>query len=175
MRTTGLCLALLASLELVAVSTPAFAQGDTDSWPPRKAFVDPGTAPAPDAAKPAGTVMVHINSSAAVTLQHRSTESQAWETVCTSPCDVRAPVGDQYQVLGDSGKPSKVFALDASKGDNLTLEVKTTSSGQKTGGWVLAGTGAAAFIAGWVVIIANAGTTPVSGQGADDAQTHDAH
>lgn len=177
MRTTGLCLALLASLELVALSTPAFAQGGgSDSWPPRKAFVDPGTAPAPDAAPAPGTVSVHINSSKTVTLQHRSTESAAWETVCTSPCDVRAPVGDQYQIVSDSGSPSKPFALDASKGgDTVTLDVKTTGTGQRTGGWVLFGAGSAMFIAGWVVIIANAGTSAISGQGQDDAQTHDAH
>jgi hypothetical protein len=176
MRTTGLCLALLASLELVALSTPALAQGGgSDSWPPRKAFVDPGAAPAPDTAPAPGTVTVHINSSRTVTLQHRSTESSAWETLCTSPCDVRAPVGDQYQIVSDSGKPTKAFALDASKGDTVTLDVKTTGTGQRTGGWILAGTGGAMFIGGWVVILANLGTSAISGQGQDDAQSHDAH
>jgi hypothetical protein len=177
MRTTGLCLALLASLELVALSTPAIAQGNgSDAWPPRKAFVDPGTAaPADTSAAPAGTVMVHVNSDTPVTLQHRTSDSSSWETLCTSPCDVRAPVGDQYQIVREGSSVSKAFALDASKGDNVTLDVKTPGKGQKAGGWVLAGTGGALFIGGWVVILANLGNSAISGMGQDDSQTHDAH
>src|SRR5215467_5295440 len=148
MRTSGLCLALLATANLVALSTPAFAQGDqNDSWPTRKAFVDPGTAPANPPESTTGTVMVHVNSTTPVTLQHRTNDTQQWETLCTSPCDVRAPIGDQYQIVGDNVNASKPFALDPSAGDTVTLDVRASGKNDKTIGYVVAGGGAALFIA----------------------------
>jgi hypothetical protein len=138
MRTTGLCLALLATANLTLIASPAFAEG-----------------PAPAAAPADGTVMVHINSSSAVTLQRRSSATAAWETACTSPCDTRVPVGDEYQVAATSGAPSKIFRLDTSRG-NVTLDVSPGDPSKKqTGMYVTIGGGVLA-LAGIITMIAGA-------------------
>jgi hypothetical protein len=122
MRKSGLCLALIASAPLVLFSVPSYADGDTPS-----AAAAPAPAAAPAAATASdGTVAIHLNSDSPVTLQHRSGENSAWETLCTSPCDAKGPVGDQYLLTGEGLNDSKVFNIDGSKG-KVTLDVSPGS------------------------------------------------
>ncbi len=91
MRKTGLCLALIASAQLTLfTAAPAFAQDDRPAPPTGR---EAPAAPAAPAA-PTGTVEVHIKTDAPVTLQHRATATSAWETSCSSRCDVGVPFGD---------------------------------------------------------------------------------
>jgi hypothetical protein len=147
MRTTGFAptfVAMLVSAQLTLASVPAFAE------PP-----PPAAAPAPaPAASTDGTVIVHINSPTPVTLQKRSAPSAAWETVCTSPCDQRASVSDQYRVVGEGGAtPSKHFHLDSAKG-TATLDVTPGDPKKKTTGLIVVGVAGVLTTAGIITIIA---------------------
>lgn len=159
MRTPGICLALLASAQLVIASTPAFA----------------ADAPAKEAAPSDGMVMVHIKSDKPVTLQKRSGESGAWETVCTSPCDVKVSVSDQYQVTGDGVNASKPFMINAS-GSTAQLDVTVGSEKSKSTGLIVLGVGGALTLGGILAAAIGGGTGGISGTGAgDDGTTHNSH
>lgn len=135
MRTTGLCLALLAAAQLTLVAAPARAEG-------------PAPAPAD------GTVTVHVNSPTPVTLQRRASATSAWEVACTSPCDQRLPVGDEYQIAASGdGTPSKPFRLDSSRG-NVTLDVSPGSTKKKQTGMYVTIGGGVLVVAGAITMIA---------------------
>jgi hypothetical protein len=179
MRSFGLSLALVASAQLVVLTSPAFAQGPADSPPPPAPATAPSTpppstpppsAPAPgttDSSTPTpataaaappvvaeGTVVVHINSPAKVNLERRGAVNAPWEFACEAPCDQRLPATDQYRIVGTNLNESDAFYLDAAKGDKLTLEVAPGEKNkQKIGLWVLIG-GAVFFVAGAIVIAA---------------------
>jgi hypothetical protein len=146
MRKTGLCLALVASAQLTLFSFPAFAQ-DRPAPPTGQTSSDAPAAPV----AATGTVNVHIKSDAPVTLEHRATPSAAWETSCSSPCDVAVPVGDEFQVSGDGLNPSKPFHLDASKG-KVSLDVSVGRKSSQKVGTGVAIAGAAFGVAGILVI-----------------------
>lgn len=99
--------------------------------------------------------MVHINSPIPVTLQKRSGATGAWETVCTSPCDQRAPVGDEYQVTSDRAVASKPFRLDSSRG-KVVLDVTPGNPAKETAGLYVTIGGGVLVVAGVVVMIAGA-------------------
>jgi hypothetical protein len=156
MRTPGFCLALIASAQLVIASTPAFA------------------ADAP-AASADGMVMVHIKSDKPVSLQKRAGESGSWETVCSSPCDMKVSVSDQYQVTGDGVNPSKPFMLNTS-GSTANLDITVGSEKTKSTGLIVLGVGGALTLGGLLVALIGGGTGGVSGTGAgDDGTTHNKH
>jgi hypothetical protein len=179
MRTSGICLALVATAQFAlfsSVSTRAFAADPPATTPSPSATTTTNTTATTTAATPAastdGTVMVHINSDRPVTLQRRSGESGAWETVCSSPCDQRAPVGDQYQVTGEGVNASKPFMLNASKG-TVNLDVGVGDKKGETTGTVLLVVGGVLVVAGVIVMIAAGSTSGgLSGQGNDSGTTH---
>ena len=180
MRTSGLCLAFVATAQFALFSsaaTSAFAADppastSVTSNPATVTPVPPTTTTTTTAASTDGTVMVKMKSDKPVTLQRRSGESGSWETVCSSPCETRAPVGDQYQVTGEGLNPSKPFMLNASKG-TVNLDVVVGEKRDATTGLVVLGVGGALVIAG-VIVIAVAGGTKggISGQGNDSGTTH---
>ena len=178
MRTSGFCLAMVATAQFALLSsnaTRAFAADPpaattTTSVTSNPATVTPSTTTTP-AASTDGTVTVHLKSDKPVTLQRRSGESGSWETVCTSPCDQRVPVGDQYQVTGEGFNASKPFMLNASKG-TVNLDVQVGEKKGETTGLVVLGVGGALVIAGIIVIAVAGGTNGVSGQGNDSGTTH---
>jgi hypothetical protein len=192
MRKSGLCLALLASAPLVLCSNVAFADGDQPAAPaPAPAASSSDAAPAAAAPAPAaapaaasGTVPIHINSDTTVTLQHRSGEGGAWETLCQSPCDAAGPTGDQYQITGDNLNESRPFTIDGSKG-KVTLDVQAGSKQkQKVGMGFLIGGGVLTLTGLIWAIAESAGplhadtNSPgfVSGTGAmDGGTTHNDH
>lgn len=161
MRITGLSLAFLATVNVLVVTTPAFAE---DSSP-----ASPEDAPAP-AAKADGTVMLHINSPKPVELERRQGDVGGWEHVCTSPCDMNVPLFDQYRIAaaGDITE-SKPFMIDAANKDHVSLGVdpgmKTNS---KVGTYVLVA-GAATVVTGVIVVIAG---TAGSNNIGNDGTTH---
>jgi hypothetical protein len=165
MRKTGLCLALVASSQL-ALSTTFSAAAFADDKPVAPAPAAPASGPAPAV----GTVLVHIKSDEPVTLQHRANENAAWETSCSTPCDLPVPVGDEFQVTGDGLNASKPFHLDASKG-KVTLDVTAgKKSSQKVGVGVAIG-GAALGVAGILVMALGAPPSETF----DGQTTHTAH
>jgi hypothetical protein len=149
MRTIGLCLAVAATAQFTLLSTPAFAEGVSLS-----ATATTSTPAAPATAED-GTVMVHINSSTQVTLKHRASAKAAWEDACTSPCDTKLPVGDEYQVAAQNGAPSKAFRLDGSSG-KVVLDVSPGSDSKKSTGMIVTIAGGVLVVAGAVVMIAGA-------------------
>jgi hypothetical protein len=78
-------------------------------------------------AKPAplvdGKVEVHIHTKELVTIEHRASPNDPWETACETPCDARLPAGDQYRVVGEGVNPSETFALTSPTGDVVTIHV----------------------------------------------------
>ncbi len=180
-RPFALSVALLASAQLVTLSTPAFAQGpDTSpsggttqpapaqppssSAPSGAAPAGTGTAPsdtgAPSGAAPAapatteGTVEVHVESSVKVNLERRSGEGAPWEFACESPCDQRLSATDQYHVVGTGLNDSKPFYLDSTKGDKITLNILPGDKRKsKIGMYILIG-GAVFLVTGIIIIAA---------------------
>ena len=171
MRTTGFrpaCLAILTSAQLALATSPAFAQEPAPATPPPPATTA-ASVPTPTAPPADGTVNVHINSKPAVTLQKRSTPGGAWETVCTSPCDQRVPVGDEYQVTGDGVVASKPFRLDSSRGTVVLDVTPGNPTKEKVGLYVAIG-GAVLIVGGAITMIAGAkpsSTFPADGTTSD--------
>lgn len=177
-------LAIVVSAQLTLATSPAFAQAPTspDAPPASSAAPAPSpaapsttstpakpSAPASAAASTDGTVMVHINSPTPVMLQKRSGSTGAWETVCTSPCDQRAPVGDEYQVTSERAVASKPFRLDSSRG-NVVLDVTPGNPAKETAGLYVTIGGGVLVIAGVVVMIAGSkpsSTFPADGTTSD--------
>jgi hypothetical protein len=167
MRLLALSLATVACAQLLAVTTPAFADG-----PPA------ASTPAGDAD---GTVEVHIDARslevrgkhidprslevynrvapfedrripvAGVSLEHRTAPDAPWEVVCEGACDTRLPVGDEYRVVGPDITDSPPFRLNAGARDHITLRVYPGDRSKVTiGKWVAAG-GGALLVAGIVL------------------------
>jgi hypothetical protein len=165
MRSFALTLALVASGQLVLLSTPAWAQQppppSTDAPPapppPAAPAAEAPAAPAAEApAAPAhtdGTVEVHVESTNWwMSLEHRSGPNAPWEPACEEKCDKRLPVADDYRVVGIGLSPSRPFNLDASKGDKLTLKIVVGEHRkEKVGMWILIG-GGALIVAGILTI-----------------------
>jgi hypothetical protein len=161
MRSFALTLALVASGQLVLLTTPAWAQQP----PPPDAPAPPAPpAPPPPPAPPAaviveapahtdGTVEVHVDSTNWwMSLEHRSGPNAPWEPACEEKCDKRLPVADEYRVVGVGLSPSRPFTLDGSKGDKITLKVVVGEHRkEKVGMWVLIG-GGALIVAGILTI-----------------------
>jgi hypothetical protein len=180
MRTSGLCLAFVATAQFALFSSAATSAFAADPSATTSVTSNPATVtPVPSTTTTTtttttadGTVMVHLKSDKPVTLQRRSGESGSWETVCSSPCDVAAPVGDQYQVTGEGVNPSKPFMLNSSKGV-VKLDVEAGQKKDETKGIVFLVVGGALVIAGIIVIAVAGGTKGgVSGQGNDSGTTH---
>ena len=197
MRTLGICASFVASVQLLGVSSPAFAQDAAAPLPsapePQKtdapsaaapsAQVPPADAPpaqvtpapvsAPAASEPPaptadGTVLVHIDAPQAVSLERRQGQSQNWEHVCVSPCDERASVSAEYRVLGTDLNASKPFMLDATKGKVVLTVRPGYHQKAETGFWVLVGGGAAVVIGTAVILL---GTDTAAASSAD-GETH---
>ncbi len=151
------CLAIVLSAQLTLATSPAFAQPPTPPDAPAASAAPAAPAAPPPAATAStdGTVSVHINSPSPVTLQRRSSAGGSWETVCTSPCDQRAPVGDEYQVTGKGLTESKPFRLDASHGP-VVLDVSPGNPVKQTVGLYLAIGGGVLIVAGAIVMIVGA-------------------
>ena len=167
MRVTGLSLAFLATVNVLVVSTPAFA----DDSPAPASEPAAAEAPAP-AVKPDGMVMLHINSPEPVELERRQGEVGAWEHVCTSPCDRNVPLFDQYRIApaGDINE-SKPFLIDAANKDQVTLGVDPGRKTKSTVGTYILVAGVATAVTG--VIVAVAGTAGSNNIG-NDGTTHHA-
>ena len=174
MRTFGICASILAISNIVAISSPAFAQ---DTAAPSTSDDKPSsTAPS----KPASTetpasdetmVDVHIDSPSPVSLERRAAGSQTWEHVCTSACDVKTPTLAEYRVVGSELNPSKPFMIDGSKG-KVTLHVAPGSKSKADAGlWILVA-GGVVLIAGVAVLLVGADKHGVF---TSDGQTHNSH
>ena len=133
MQASRLCLAAIATASVAFFSTPALAQD-----PP---------------ASTDGTVTVHINSDKPVSLQRRPNAQTAWETVCMSPCDQRAPLGEEYQVTGVGLNPSKPFRLATGK-EKVTLDVSVGDPNKAKMGLYIAVGGGVVALTGAIIIAA---------------------
>jgi hypothetical protein len=159
----------LASAQLLIVS-PAFAQ-DTPPAPTdaKPADVKPAdtTTPATDATPSAdGQVEVHIESPKQVNLERR--EGATWQFVCSSPCDQKVSVSNEYRVMGDDLNESKAFMLDSSKGKVTLNVIPGYHNKQQQGLYVLIGGGVLAVGGILTILIGSDGKTPFSG----DGETH---
>ncbi len=81
-----------------------------------------------------------------------SETAAVWTWVCAAPCNQRVDPHRTYEVMGDGLEPSKEFQLAAGSG-HVTLEVRTSSRGGRTAGWVLAGSAVALGIAGGFMML----------------------
>jgi hypothetical protein len=167
MRSVGLGLAFAATVQLVLVSTPAFAQppADTSATPADKAPADSTAATKPAVAPPpgGGKVTVHVHSSKAVSLERRAPGQSTWEFVCASPCDQAISTNDEYHIVGTGLNESRPFMLDTSAGDKITLDVSPGTHGKyTTGTWLLVG-GSALIVGGVIVLLAGSSSNAVPG------------
>ncbi len=161
MRVTGLSLAFLATVNVLVVSTPALAE---DSAPAAT------EAPAA-AAKPEGTVMLHIESPKVVDLERRQGGIGAWEHVCTSPCDMNVPLFDQYRIAPAADvSESKPFMIDAANKDRVSLAVNPGMRTKSRVGTYILIAGVATVVTGVVVVIA--GTAGSDSIGSDGTTHH---
>lgn len=183
MRTFGLCASIFAMCNIVAVSSPAFAQddaakpADTSS---EKASTD-SPAPAKTSA-PASTdsddamAEVHIDSPAPVSLERRAPGTTTWENVCTSPCDVKTSTTAEYRIVGTDLNESKTFMIDGTKGKVVLGVAPGTKARENAGLWILVG-GGVFVVTGLVILLVGSdknGVFPGNFQ-ADDGQTHGGH
>ncbi len=101
------------------VDAPAAKPATTDTTPP------PALPPTVDVPKSDGMAL-HIESPIPANLEHRATPASAWESVCSTPCDTQAKLGEEYRVLGTDVAPSAPFMIDGAK-TNATLRVSPGS------------------------------------------------
>ena len=162
MRVTGLSLAFLATVNVLVVSTPAFAE---DSPPAADS-----DAPAP-AAKPEGMVLLHVESPKVVEIERRQGEVGAWQHVCSSPCDVNVPLFDQYRIAPTADMTeSKPFLIDAGNKERVTLAVNPGMKTKSTVGTYLLVAGVATAVTGVVIVVA--GTAGSNNIGSDGTTHH---
>ena len=145
-------------------AVPASAQ---DSWShPAVDDAPPASQPAPrfDMAADARrdtAVVVHIDAPEPVELQRRDA-NDAWQAVCSSPCDRPLAEHALYRVAGEGLRPSSDISL-AGHGERITLDARPSSSGWFTGGIVLVSVGGASVGTGAFVATVVASLQGVSG------------
>jgi hypothetical protein len=130
----------------------------------------PSEPPAP-AAPAAGTVRVHIDAPEGIPLERRSAANAPWEHACNAPCDEPQPVSYEYRFGATTTSPeSQPFALDARKGDALTIKAEPADSKKKKyAPYVLIGS---AVVAVTGIVIIAAGVRPSETFGSDGATHH---
>lgn len=178
MRTFGLCASILAVSNIVAFSTPAFAQStgaaDTDKTP-STADAKPAEAvkPKSDATAPAddAVVNVHVESPVPVSLERRTAGGTTWENVCTTPCDVKTSPIAEYRVTGQDLNESKPFTIDGTK-ENVTLKVVPGSKARADAGLYILVGGVVLTIVGVGVMVLGADK---NGAFKDDGESHNRH
>ncbi|MEO6418996.1 MAG: hypothetical protein ABIP39_06290 [Polyangiaceae bacterium] len=160
MRAIGLSLAFFATVNVLVVSTPAFAD-------------DSGSTTTTTTTTPAATdgmVMLHVDSPKPVDIERRQGDVGGWQHVCTSPCDASVPLFDQYRIAeGADVNESKPFMIDAANKDHVTLKVDPGMKTKAKVGTYIFIAGAATIVTGVVVVIAG---TAGSNQFGNDGTTN---
>jgi hypothetical protein len=95
------------------------------------------------AEEPKSSVRVNAPSGMRLELSLDSVHLDAWDTICTAPCDVAAPTDGAYRVAGAGYRPSALFALRTHAGESETLRVRPASKARYVIGWVALGAGSA--------------------------------
>jgi hypothetical protein len=182
MRNLGICASILAVSNIVAFTSPAFAQDTakpSDEKAPAEATpAKPADAPAPaaDAPSPAGDdalVAVHVDSPVPVSLERRAPGGTTWENVCTTPCDVKTSRFSEYRIVGTDLNASKPFMIDGTK-EKVNLSVSPGSKARADVGLYILVAGGVVTIAGIAVMFLSAGKDDVF-QSQSDGQTHNSY
>jgi hypothetical protein len=175
MRTLGICASILATAQLLIVSSPAFAQDapsssatDTKSSTATDTKSPDNTPPGDTKPAPStdGTVEVHIDSPQTVSLERR--EGATWQHVCVSPCDQRLSVSGEYRILGTDLNESKAFMLDSTKGKVVLYVAPGYHNTAQQGLWIAVGSGAVLVGGILTILLGSDGKTPFNA----DGQTH---
>ena len=179
MRNLGICASILAVSNIVAFTSPAFAQ---DAAKPSDEKAPTTSAPEtakPETAKPADApanddalVAVHVDSPVPVSLARRAPGSTTWENVCTTPCDVKTSSVSEYRITGTDLNDSKPFMIDGTK-EKVNLSVSPGSKGRADAGLYILVAGGIVTTAGIAVMFLGSDKNGVFAN--DDGQTHNAH
>jgi hypothetical protein len=114
----------------------------------------PTPKPLPPAAPADPEALVHIDSSEPVQLVRRHGANVVWWHVCWSPCDVSAPLGDEYLLAGEKVNRSKPFRLEPGADGRVLLRVKPGVKAKHTTGLAfLAGGGVLALLGTTVLAV----------------------
>jgi hypothetical protein len=116
-----------------------------------------------------GTVDIVLDSPTPVDLIRRQGDNVDWWTVCSSPCNVRVPKGDQFMIVGKDIHRSKPFYLDPALRGRVNLSVAPGRKEKRMHGFYLLG-GSGALALGGLIVLA-AGITP-SSTFTEDGLTH---
>jgi hypothetical protein len=115
-------------------------------------------------------VWVHVEGSEDGEVQQRRGPRGEWTTVCSGPCDMALPMGNDYRIAGGSIRPSGVFHLSGAPGDRVTINVNPGSKAWFVLGIVGTSLGGAVALVGlFVGLIGSVGVT-VSPTGSTDRQ-----
>ncbi len=171
MRNFGLCASILAVSNIVAFTSPAFAQetaSPSEEKAPTAAPAKPADAPAPN---DDALVAVHIDSPVPVSLERRAPGGTTWENVCTTPCDVKTSSVSEYRIVGTDLNDSKPFMIDGTK-EKVNLNVTPGSKARADAGLYILVAGGIVAIAGVAVLFLGADKSSVF---TNDGQTHNKH
>ncbi|HEX3772010.1 MAG TPA: hypothetical protein VHV30_14140 [Polyangiaceae bacterium] len=139
-------------------STPA--AGAPSAAPPP---APPPASPAPPPASDDGTVFVHIVGSEGADLERDTGDHKHFDTVCSSPCDQRVSLKDEYRIGGAGIRNSKPFKLVESGPPRRNLYVEEGSKGSFALGIVGLSVGPAVAVVGLVIVAVNAVDEDISG------------
>jgi hypothetical protein len=115
--------------------------------------------------EPASSARVHIDSPQPVSLEVR-TGRRDWEALCTSPCDMAAPLGAEVRATGNDLGTTRSIVLAAQPGQRVVLTVERAAEGATTGGWVLGVIGGVLVAGGATMIVDGAVTAKGDSMGA---------
>jgi hypothetical protein len=140
-----------AQVDRVEVSTmpiPPSPPPPTPEQPSSRASPPPQASSPSDEEPTTGPhARVHIETPKPVVLYRRPAGTSRWVHVCNTPCTANVPIGDSYRVQGSGMQTSSEFALNATGGDVVKLDVApSSSSGTVSGGLLIAIGGLTSYV-----------------------------
>jgi hypothetical protein len=94
---------------------------------------------------------VHVDAPRHVSLYRKPPGAENWYLACSSPCDVRLPLDDDYRVQGTDVKRSDTFKLHAINGEAVVRADPSSLTGSIFGG-ILATVGGITALVGLVAV-----------------------
>jgi hypothetical protein len=173
MRNLGICASILAVSNIVAFTSPAFAQETAKPSDDDKASTPAPAKPADAPVSDDALVDVHVDSPVPVSLERRTPGATTWENVCTTPCDVKTSTVSEYRIVGTDLNDSKPFMIDGTK-EKVNLSVVPGSKARADAGLYILVGGGIVTIAGVAVMVLSAGKGDVF-QSQGDGQTHNSY
>jgi hypothetical protein len=149
-------------------------RADRGSAPPAAVASPPAPSASPAPPTDENMVFVHIVGSESAELERDTGDHRHFESVCSSPCDQRVPLKDEYRISGAGIRNSRPFKLVESGPPRRNLYVDEGSKGSFALGIVGLSVGPVIAIVGLVIVALNAADQDITGKDDPERRVADA-